>query len=204
MSSILTESSTDPLLESSNAEGGLDVVGQQGESNFFTFEGNGSDNAVGGNEFDIIAGGEGNDVIAGLDGDDNLYGGLGNDIIRGGEGDDLVSGGKGDDDLIGGDGVDIIMGGSGTDVMNGGDGADIFEFLVANDCAAGEVDQITDFKADGFADVIRLQGVASDATVSYDASTGYVSINDQNIIKLEEGLNVQASDSDGNGNWELF
>ena len=203
MSSILTEFSTEPLLESSNADGGLDVVGQQGESNFFTFEGDGSDNVVGGNEFDMIAGGTGNDVIYGLDGDDNLYGGLGNDIIRGGEGDDLVNGGKGDDDLIGGKGVDIIIGGEGVDIMNGGGGADIFEFL-ANDFANGEVDQITDFKAGGFADVIRLQGIGSDANVSYDAATGYVSVNDQDIIKLEEGLDVQASDADGNGNWELF
>jgi Ca2+-binding RTX toxin-like protein len=204
MSSILSDSSTMPLLEMTNSDGGLDIIGQQGESNFFFVEGNGNDNIVGGNEFDIIDGGLGDDVIAGLDGDDILRGGDGDDILRGGDGDDVLEGGAGDDVLIGGAGDDILRGGTGVDIMTGGEGNDVFEFF-ADELIPGEVDKITDFSKDGpIEDVISLKGIGSDATVQYDSATGIVSVNGEAIIQLDEGLDITVDNADGDDNWELF
>jgi Ca2+-binding RTX toxin-like protein len=193
-----------PLLEMTNSDGGLDIIGQQGESNFFFLEGNGSDNIVGGNEFDFIDGGAGDDHIAGLAGDDKLIGGAGDDILRGGDGDDVLEGSAGDDILIGGAGDDILRGGTGVDILTGGEGNDVFEFF-AEDLIPGEIDKITDFSPDGpIEDIISLKGIGSNADVKYDSSTGVVSVNGEAIIQLDEGLDITVDNNDSDDNWELF
>jgi Ca2+-binding RTX toxin-like protein len=205
MSSILSDSSTSPFLENTLEDGGLDVIGRPDSSNFFFVEGNGNDLISGGFEFDRLDGGDGDDFIAGLNGDDQLIGGDGDDTLIGGEGNDLLDGDLGDDVLIGGDGDDVLIGDGGVDIMTGGAGNDIFQFSAEN-LISGEIDKITDFE-DGsgqLADVIELNGIGSDAVVEYDSQTGLISVNGEDFIQLDAGLDISADNTDGNDNWELF
>ena len=71
----------------------------------------------------------------------------------------------------------------------------------------GEVDKITDFTQGingSIEDVIRLKGISSDANVVYDSATGRVSIDGEDILQLDKGLDLNIEDSDNNGTWELF
>ncbi len=203
MSSIL--SGTTPLFESTLEDGGLDITGKQESSNRFFVEGDGNDIITGGLEFDRIEAGDGNDFISGLEGDDQLFGEGGNDTLIGGEGDDLLDGGVGSDNLIGGEGNDVLIGGAGVDFMTGGAGSDIFEFS-AEDLISGEIDKIIDFSdRDGqLGDVIELQDLGSDAIVEYDSSTGLVSVDGEDFIQLDAGLDITIDNTDGDDNWELF
>ncbi|BAU65042.1 Na-Ca exchanger/integrin-beta4 [Stanieria sp. NIES-3757] len=201
MSSILSDFSTTPLLEMTNSDLGLDIVGKQLKSNIFIIEGDGDDFVIGGQKFDLIKTGLGDDNISGLGGDDNLFGGAGNDTIRGGVGDDYLNGGDGDDALIGGAGDDVLIGGKGADVMTGGVGSDLFEFF-AEDLSTGEVDKILDFTKGE--DLIRFRGIGSDATVQYDKKTGTVSIDGEDVLSLDKNLKLHIEDNNSNGNWELF
>ena len=102
------------------------------------------------------------DFSLSLTGADNA--GIGDDL-DGGAGADTISGRAGDDTLGGGAGDDSLIGGAGGDSLTGGDGDDIFVF------AAGHgVDTITDFKADGATDRIRLLGAADASAVTIAAS----------------------------------
>ncbi len=202
MSSIL--SGTTPVFEDTNADGGLDIVGNQDQSNLFFLEGNGNDVIAGGLQFDSIEGGEGNDRIRGLDGDDELIGGLGDDTIFGGNNQDFLDGGAGNDILKGGAGDDILIGGTGVDEMTGGSGDDVFEFA-AEDLFDGNIDKITDFsESDEFGDIIRLKGIASDAMVEYDSETGLISVDGEDIIQVDQGLDITIDNQDGDDIWELF
>ncbi len=219
MSSILADFSTDPATMESNSSMGLDIIGKNGQTNFFVLEGEGDDVIIGGNKIDfiksglgddIIHGGDGNDILdagAGNDiligdsGNDILKGGTGDDVLIGGSGNDVLEGGTGDDILIGGDGNDIIRAGKGVDIIIGGSGKDIFEFF-ADDFVSGEVNQIDDFTS--AEDVIRFKGIGNDANVVYDSSTGKVSVNGEDVLQLDPGLDLTVDDSDKNGNWELF
>lgn len=219
MSSILDANSTTPLIESSNANGGLFIVGEQGQLNNFTIEGQGDDGVIGGqktdiiklglgNDFafgdagdDVIDGDEGNDLLVGGEGTDKLRGGLGYDTLFGGKDADLLDGGDGDDKLFGEGGDDVLKGGKGSDIMTGGEGSDIFEFQ-ADDFAAGELDKILDFE-DG-ADLIQLKGIGDNAEVKYDSETGILSVDGKDIAQLGKHLDLTIEDQDGNGNWELF
>ena len=204
MSSILADFSTAPLLQLEDANGGLKIIGQTDQTNIFVVEGEGDDTIIGGSGFDTINGGLLNDRISGLDGNDILEGGAGNDFIKGGAGDDVLDGGTGDDILIGGEGSDIFLAGSGTDIITGGEGSDVFEFFA--DDFSGEVDIITDFTQGvegSIEDVVRLTGIG-DANVAYDSSTGRVSIDGEDILQLDSGLDLNIEDNDNNGNWELF
>lgn len=65
-------------------------------------------------------------------------------------------GGDGNDTLVGGSGTDDLYGGLGNDRLTGGNSeADRFYFDTALN-ATTNLDTITDFKAGGFADTIRL------------------------------------------------
>jgi Ca2+-binding RTX toxin-like protein len=183
MSSILAEFSTTPLLETPNSSLGLDIIGKDGQTNAFFLEGDGNDNIIGGDKADLIDAGLGDDVIIGRGG---------SDILEGGEGDDILEGGEGNDTIRAGAGVDIITGGK---------GADIFEFF-AEDFNFGEVDTINDFN--DAEDIVRFKGIGSDANVQYDSASGKVSIDGEDVLQLDSGLDLTIQDSDGNGNWELF
>ena len=196
MSSILLDTSTTPLFQETNQNGGLNIIGQEETSNKFFISGDGDDSIIGGLKSDQIETGDGNDFISGLDGDDALLSEGGDDTIIGGNGDDLLDGGDGDD---------LLKGGMGADIMTGGAGNDIFEFSAEN-LIPGEIDRITDFAEDNeFEDIIKLQGVSSDADVQYDRQTGLISVNGENIIQLDPGLNItiDAPENDDN-TWELF
>jgi len=114
---------------------------------------------------DSITSGTGDDYLLGGAGNDTLNGNTGADILDGGTGTDSLSGGNGIDTLFGGDGIDTLVGGIGTDDLYGGLGndrltggnteADRFYFDTALN-ATTNLDTITDFKAGGFADTIRL------------------------------------------------
>lgn len=219
MSSILADYSTDPAIMEPNDSMGLDIIGKNGQTNFFVIEGDGNDVIIGGDKIDfiksglgddVIIGGDGNDVLDGGAGNDILIGDSGNDVLRGGTGDDILiggngndvlEGGDGDDILIGGDGNDVLRPGKGVDIMIGGSGKDIFEFF-ADDFVSGEVNQIDDFTS--AEDIIRFKGIGSDATVVYDSSTGKVSVNGEDVLQLDSGLDLTIEDNDQNGNWELF
>ena len=190
MSSILLEdSSTTPLFETQDANGGLKIVGQTDQTNIFTVGESGfNDPPVGGE--DTIVGGNLADV---------MNGGLQDDIIIGQGGDDVLEGEEGKDILIGGTGDDILRGGTGSDIMTGGEGNDIFEFFVG-DSAAGEVDIITDFDDD----LIVLKGIGSGANVSYNKETGIVSVDGNDVIKLDDNPDISIENSDNDPDWELF
>ena len=181
MTSILLETGSTPAFLDSNADGGLDVIGEDDSPNFIFVEGDGDDLIVGGDLKDIIRAGDGNDIVAGCDGDDIIDGGAGTDIIRGDAGND------------------VIRGGAGSDMIFGGEGDDVFD-LRAEDFAEGEVDTILDFEAG--ADALRITGV-SGQSVSYDASTGDVTVDGQVVAKVDDGLEIEATQVDED-TWELF
>ena len=188
MSSILLEESSNPLFEIDDADGGLRIVGQSDEANLFKVVESGEFDGV--NVDDTISGGLLGDIISA---------GAGNDIIFGQAGDDFIEGEEGNDMLLGGDGDDVLRGGTGSDIMTGGAGTDTFEFF-AEDFAAGELDTITDFDDD----IIVLRGIGADADVSYNSTTGKVSVDGQEVIKLDDDPNITIENIDGSDDWELF
>lgn len=142
---------TTPVTSLPNSQGGLDIIGTQGDNRLngspqgqsdiiLTFGGNdviaggggddlilsggGADSIGGGAGNDAIFAGSGNDAVSGGGGDDRLFGGKGNDLLDGGEGNDFVSGDTGNDTALGGAGNDTVLGGRGNDVVGGGDGND--------------------------------------------------------------------------------
>lgn len=212
MSSMVSENSTDFATEVMTPNGGLDVTGQLDEENIIQIRGDAKIGIVGGNLSDVVTTGAGDAIIFAGDGDDIVIGGIGNDIIRGGNGDDVLRGGPGADLLIGGEGNDIIRGGLGGvdedgnplgDTLKGGSGADIFEFS-AKEFEDGAMDEIEDFKADEFADTIKIFGVGADGSVIYNPETGIVSVNGQEAINIGTGKDVNSNINEDNGTWELF
>lgn len=231
MSSIVSPENTTLLQEAFSPDGGLDVVGQLNQENEIKITGDAPAGIIGGALKDTVTTGAGDaDVFTG-DGNDIIFGGNGDDILRGGDGDDQIRGGLGADFLSGGSGDDTLRGGLPAidqdgnllpildgddnpildedgnqlvgDTLNGGSGNDVFEFTVS-EFESGIVDTIEDFKADGDADMIKIFGTgAADASVTYDANTGVVSINGEEAIKVGEGLDITVEQNE-NDNWELF
>jgi len=116
----------------------------------------GNDSITSGTGNDYLLGGAGNDTLNGNTGADILDGGTGTDSLNGGNGIDTLFGGDGNDTLVGGSGTDDLYGGLGNDRLTGGNSeADRFYFDTALN-ATTNLDTITDFKAGGFADTIRL------------------------------------------------
>lgn len=187
MSSILAEGSTAPLFEVQDTNGSLEIIGQTDQVNSFSID------ETGFNEEPVN-----NDTVVGGLLTDIIRGGLGNDLLFGQAGDDVLEGEEGNDILLGGDGDDVLRGGAGADKLTGGAGDDIFEFF-AEDLVEGELDTITDF-AD---DLIVLRGIGADADVAYDSMTGKVSVNGDEVIKLDKDLDITAENTDGD-DWELF
>ena len=107
------------------------------------------------------------------------------DELYGAEGDDYLIGGDGDDYLIGGDGNDTLEGGDGNDTLIGGDGNDIFRFTKAD---LDSLDIIEDF-GKGI-DRIEIKGLNSTDKITYNTESGYVALNDDNIIKINTNLDL--------------
>ena len=212
MSSVVSSNSTPLETQVENVDGGLDVTGQRGEDNIIELTGDANDGVIGGTLNDIISTDGGDDDIFADAGDDIIFAGAGDDLLRGGDGDDILDGGDGFDKIRGGNGNDIIRSGLGGvdengepkgDVLFGGAGADVFEFS-AEEFEDDSVDTIKDFKADGFADIITISGVGEGSEVTYDAATGFVSIDGEHAIHIGENQDVIATNEDGDDTWELF
>lgn len=211
MSSIVTLENPGSAFESTIVGENLEIVAQQGEENIVEVKGDSPITIVGGALSDTITAGAGDATIVAGDGDDMLKGGIGDDVLMGGEGNDTIEGGPGADFIFGGAGDDVIR--SGTpgmdsngdamgDIIRGGDGADVFEFD-AFEYRSGAMDEIVDFKADGFADAITIFG-ASEGGVSYDANTGMVSINGKPAIDIGEGMEDLTVEQQDDDTWEIF
>ena len=206
MSSIIVDSDNGFLSEVMDADGGFEVTAQQGEENEITIvtaEPTDTAKALGGSLADSITVKVGKAIIFGGDGDDTIMGGAANDILRGGEGNDFIKGGFGDDTILGGEGDDVITGGFGSDELSGGSGADIFEFAVGG-INSSDLDMITDFQDDGFADSIKIFGVGTEGAVTYDSGTGIVSINGDAAIDIGAGKDIEIDVNEDTGTWNLF
>lgn len=160
---------------------GLDIIGTEN-----------ADVLYGTNDGELMNGLAGDDSISASDGDDFILGGANNDTIGGGDGDDSILGGTGgdlifaytgDDVVHGGDGNDIIRGGEGDDIIFGGEDKDIFVFDLEN-FEDGSMDTVADFDIDQ--DQVSIQGLSSNNSVSFDAATGIVSIDGEEVIKFED------------------
>ncbi|MEL6438741.1 MAG: hypothetical protein AAFQ80_05730 [Cyanobacteria bacterium J06621_8] len=206
MSSIIT---LNPGVNQATIVGeNIEFIAPQGEDNIINAHGDCDVTIFGGSEDDAITStGPGDASIFGGDGHDTITTGLADDIIQGGEGDDVISSGPGADFIFGGDGRDTIRSGqSGSifhpegDIISGGDGEDLFEFQQNE--FGGAIDQIVDFQADGFHDLIRIMGV-TDGDVTYDPDTGLVSINGEAVIDIGTGLGVDVNEV-GDNTWEIF
>ncbi|MGB3534039.1 MAG: calcium-binding protein [Microcoleaceae cyanobacterium] len=170
-------------------------LGTEGSDLIFTLGGDdavlaggGDDEVNAGAGNDSISGGEGNDSIALGEGNDLGLGGLGNDVLNGGLGNDLLYGGFGDDLVIGDSGDDILVGGFGDDTLEGGEGADTFVFR-----NVPGVDTIIGFNAEE--DQIVFEGIDKDAVdVVYDAETGSLSIDGEDVAILDPGLALDEDD----------
>lgn len=211
MSSIVSLETPGSTFESTIVGENLEIIGQQGEENIIEVKGDSPITIIGGSLGDEITTGAGDATVLGGDGNDSIMGGIGDDVILGGEGADIINSGIGADFVFGGAGDDIITGGlpgmdsDGEpmgDILSGGAGADVFEFALG-EFESGAVDEIVDFKADGFADSIRILGV-SDSSVSYDADTGMVSIDGQAVIDIGTDLDLEVTKKSDNDTWELF
>lgn len=210
MSTILITDPTTPFFSTDNPlsdDGGQIIsadfrgstddsfVGSEGSDLIFTLNGDdtvlagaGDDQITAGNGDDAIDGGEGNDAIALGNGNDLAIGGLGDDTIDGGNGNDLIFGGRGNDIVIGGNGDDTLSGGLGDDTLDGGKGADTF--ILGPDTG---VDTIIGFNPDE--DQLVFEGIDPDAVdVTYDAATGTLSIDGEDVAILDTGLDLDEDD----------
>ncbi|NEN94294.1 MAG: calcium-binding protein [Moorea sp. SIO3I7] len=175
MAATLSPGSTAPLFisdfegamffDSPQEGGGVFAVGQEDQTNIFIF-GDGNDVAAGGDEVDILMAGAGDDNIMGAGGTDFVFGGLGDDIVRGGLGDD------------------VVVGNEGSDVLISGGGSDIYEFF-ADQFLEGDLDIILDFEVGSDAIV-----VVGSTDVSYDAFTGFLSVDGSEVAVLNRGLDI--------------
>jgi Ca2+-binding RTX toxin-like protein len=160
---------------------GLDIIGTEN-----------ADILYGTNDGELMNGLAGDDNISASDGDDFILGGADNDTLGGGDGKDIILGETGsdmifaytgDDIVHGGEGNDIIRGGEGSDMIFGGKGSDTFVFDLEN-FEDGSIDTIGDFDLD--ADRLSVHGLTESDSVSFDAATGTVSVDGEEIIKFED------------------
>jgi Ca2+-binding RTX toxin-like protein len=216
MSSILVEGLPDESMQSHLPNGGIQVFGEPDQPNDVTIKAGDKPNDftvgyIGGSSTDKVevkTDNSGDAIIYTSKGNDTILGGAGNDILRGGTGNDSIEGFVGDDVLIGGAGDDTLKGGYGNDTLKGDEGNDIFEFSSSEYLQVEpSLDIIQDFKADEFADRIKIFGVADDSTINYDKNTGFISMDGQDIIHIGKGLDIEVEapgENDQKGTWELF
>ena len=165
---------------------------------FYIRTGSGDDVLTGGDSGDQFHSGRGNDTLNGGGGDDILRGSLGNDTLNGGAGNDFMDGGKGTDTLNGGAGDDVLIGGKGRDILTGGADDDIF--VMGTGSLKKTVDVITDFRAGGADDKIRIDvenpSAITNLTQLY-AALGVTNVNTVGDARSFSGLPTTAS-NDGN------
>jgi Ca2+-binding RTX toxin-like protein len=183
MTSILDPTSLGIQAQSPDGQGLL-IVGQFAVPNFIKIDGVGSDTIMSGSKGDIINAAGGDDMISSQTGNDIVDGGAGNDVIKAGGGGDIVIGGKG---------ADLMTGGLGDDT-----------FVIDDSDLDGSLDTITDFALGE--DAIKFSGIGSGAQIQYDAATGIISIDGQDVLKLDSGLGIDSDNikNVGGSDWEIF
>ena len=188
MSSILATGSTTPafISEGINADGGLDIIGNDDMPNIIKIVDNDASHPGG----DFIIGGSLGDIIDSSGGDDIIIAGAGDDFIAGGEGSDIIEGGEGSD---------IIRGGAGADYIKGGEGMDIFD-LQGDDFASGEIDRYLDFEG-SHTDALRISGVSE--AVTYDSDSGEVKVGDDTVAYIGKDLDIDVTKLDDD-TYDLF
>lgn len=150
-----------------------------------------------GDEPTTVFGKDGDDTVFGGDFGDIIFGEGGSDILIGGDGNDAIFGGSHDpskagrDYLFGGKGNDLLSGGDGEDVLSGGLGADIFQSRL-NEGGEGFMDTVVDFTVGE--DSIAIQGGTADMVVAYNNETGIVTVDGQNFMQLDAGLDMETVD----------
>ena len=158
------------------------------------FGSDGADTIFGGADDDFIYAGAGNDFAGGSNGNDTVLGGAGDDTVLGGGRNDV-----GNDLLSGGEGNDTIVAGNGNDTVIGGTGEDVFVFNVGQ---LDGVDTVVDFEEG--VDTIRVRGAADGSTLSYDSTTGLISLNGQVIAQTDPGLDLDDTGRNSICDLELF
>ena len=183
-----------------------------------TLDGATDDDLLEGNEGDdlLLGGATGSDTLEGGQGNDTLHGSLlaeninllGDDAIaqipntninqvQAGLNEvlatirSLLVANNGDDSLSGGAGEDLLSVNDGNNNLSGGTGADTFQFLFSQGIP-DNLNRIADFQPDE--DSIVIQGVTDNNEASYDPNTGRISLNGQEIIQLDIGLNIDVND----------
>ena len=188
---------TSPSSFSLLPNGGFEFVGLENNPNRL----NGTeqrDSITGGNLADLLSGLAGDDTISGLAGDDTIFGCEGNDMLQGGDGNDSVEGGIGRDILIGTQG-DVLDGGEGQDAlvsdgsgntMTGGLGLDRFGIDLTQK-TVDIPDQITDYQQ---GEKIVIRGTTPTANITYNQTTGMLSVNGEEIVQLSPGSELDLGD----------
>ncbi|ELS02218.1 putative calcium-binding protein [Xenococcus sp. PCC 7305] len=184
-----------------------------------TLDGGADDDVLQGNEGDdlLLGGTSGSDVLEGGAGNDTLHGSLNvenvnlvgenitvakipstnlNQVQTGLNGvlaaiKSMLTANDGNDSLSGGSGDDLLIVADGNNTLDGGAGADTFQFLFAEE-VPNNLNDISDFQPGE--DSIVIQGVADNNEASYDPNTGRISLNGQEIIQLDVGLDIDADD----------
>ncbi|MEM9271952.1 MAG: calcium-binding protein [Cyanobacteria bacterium P01_F01_bin.143] len=187
--------------------------------NDFLDGGSGNDSLQGNSGNDILLGGTtGSDTLEGGEGNDTLHGNLNAESINVLDDNStvakvpntninqvqtglnevlvaikalLTAANDGGDSLSGGAGDDVLSVTDGNNTLSGGTGADTFQFLFSQG-VPDNLNEITDFQPEE--DSIVIQGTADNNEPSYDPETGRVSLDGQEIIQLEEGLNIDSND----------
>lgn len=179
----------------------------------------GNDFLEGGEGNDILLGGAtGSDILEGGEGNDTLHGSLNTENINVLDENSaaaqipntnisqvqtglnevlaaikslLNAANNGGDRLSGGAGDDVLSVTDGDNTLSGGTGADTFQFLFSQE-VPDSLNEIRDFRPGE--DSIVIQGVAENNQASYNAQTGRVSLNGQEIIQLDVNLDIDADD----------
>ena len=162
---------TSPLSVSPLPNGGLDILGFEDSPNRLNGSEQG-DSITGGNLADVLSGLAGNDTIMGLAGDDTIFGC---------EGEDSLDGGAGQDRLIAEGGGNILTGGSELDRFE----IDLTQRLV------NTLDQITDYQR---GEKIVIQGNNPTGEITYNQTTGRLSLDGQEIVQLSPGVDIDLGD----------
>ena len=197
---------TSPFSSTALIDGGSNITGFADSPNRL-YGSEVRDSITGGNLADVISGLAGNDTIDGLAGDDIILGGDGDDIILGGDGNDyldgnagtnLILGDAGNDTLRGlpgnvldgGTGEDLLIAEGGGNILTGGSEIDRFEIDLTQRLV-NALDRINDYQR---GEKIVIQGNAPTGEITYNQTTGIISLNGEEVVELTPELDIDLGD----------
>ena len=140
--------------------------------------------------FDIIGFENSSNRLNGSDQSDSITGGNLSDILCGLAGNDTIKGLAGTDSLDGGSGQDWLIAEGGGNTLTGGSGTDRFEINLTQKLVDA-LDQITDYQPGE-----RIVIIGDDPTgdINYNQLTGRLALNNQEVIQLTPGLDIDLGD----------